>query len=104
MRKKIGRNEPCPCGSGKKYKHCCLAKDQTARHEATALAPTAHPGFLSNRTKRNSLPPAAAEWPIARAYVPVSDVWRATGFGTAGIVRRQPDGRHTLAMFTIKLV
>ncbi len=23
---KIGRNEPCPCGSGKKYKHCCLAK------------------------------------------------------------------------------
>jgi preprotein translocase subunit SecA len=22
-KKKIGRNEPCPCGSGKKYKHCC---------------------------------------------------------------------------------
>ena len=21
---KIGRNDPCPCGSGKKYKHCCL--------------------------------------------------------------------------------
>ena len=21
--KKIGRNEPCPCGSGKKYKQCC---------------------------------------------------------------------------------
>ncbi|MDR1785402.1 MAG: SEC-C domain-containing protein, partial [Spirochaetaceae bacterium] len=21
--KKPGRNEPCPCGSGKKYKHCC---------------------------------------------------------------------------------
>lgn len=20
---KVGRNEPCPCGSGKKYKHCC---------------------------------------------------------------------------------
>jgi len=20
---KIGRNEPCPCGSGKKHKHCC---------------------------------------------------------------------------------
>ena len=20
--RKIGRNEPCPCGSGKKYKHC----------------------------------------------------------------------------------
>jgi preprotein translocase subunit SecA len=22
---KIGRNEPCPCGSGRKYKKCCLA-------------------------------------------------------------------------------
>lgn len=22
---KIGRNDPCPCGSGKKYKHCCAA-------------------------------------------------------------------------------
>ena len=22
--KKVGRNEPCPCGSGKKYKNCCL--------------------------------------------------------------------------------
>lgn len=24
--KKIGRNDPCPCGSGKKYKHCCGKK------------------------------------------------------------------------------
>lgn len=23
---KAGRNDPCPCGSGKKFKHCCLAK------------------------------------------------------------------------------
>jgi len=22
-KKKVGRNEPCPCGSGKKYKKCC---------------------------------------------------------------------------------
>jgi hypothetical protein len=27
---KIGRNEPCPCGSGKKYKRCCLDKPHTA--------------------------------------------------------------------------
>ncbi len=25
---KVGRNEPCPCGSGKKYKACCLRKQQ----------------------------------------------------------------------------
>ena len=30
----IGRNEPCPCGSGKKYKKCCLAKDEAARFAA----------------------------------------------------------------------
>jgi len=26
----IGRNEPCPCGSGKKYKRCCALKAQKA--------------------------------------------------------------------------
>jgi len=31
---KVGRNEPCPCGSGKKYKQCCERKKQ-------ALSPTA---------------------------------------------------------------
>jgi len=25
--RRIGRNEPCPCGSGKKYKRCCYARD-----------------------------------------------------------------------------
>lgn len=26
--RKVGRNDPCPCGSGKKYKKCCLAKEE----------------------------------------------------------------------------
>jgi uncharacterized protein len=26
-RTRIGRNDPCPCGSGKKYKKCCLRKE-----------------------------------------------------------------------------
>src|SRR5699024_8088596 len=25
---KVGRNDPCPCGSGKKYKKCCLGKEE----------------------------------------------------------------------------
>jgi hypothetical protein len=29
-----GRNEPCQCGSGKKYKHCCLSKDEAADQKA----------------------------------------------------------------------
>ena len=34
--KKVGRNEPCPCGRGKKYKKCCLSYDvkQTAQLSA----------------------------------------------------------------------
>lgn len=36
----IGRNDPCPCGSGRKYKKCCLEKDEaeaaTDRAEAAA--------------------------------------------------------------------
>jgi len=31
---KTGRNDPCPCASGKKYKHCCLEKDRAAELSA----------------------------------------------------------------------
>jgi uncharacterized protein YecA (UPF0149 family) len=27
--RRTGRNDPCPCGSGKKYKHCHLTQDET---------------------------------------------------------------------------
>ena len=38
---KVGRNDPCPCGSGKKYKKCCLSKDEaSARQAAKGLAET----------------------------------------------------------------
>jgi hypothetical protein len=44
---KIGRNEPCPCGSGRKYKRCCLEQDEAraARGRATreALVGTSSP-------------------------------------------------------------
>lgn len=48
---KIGRNDPCPCGSGRKYKKCCLAKDRAA------AAPS-----LSFRTSQGAL-----EW-LLRHY------------------------------------
>jgi tetratricopeptide (TPR) repeat protein len=35
---KIGRNDRCPCGSGKKYKHCCIAQDEAAAREKLAAA------------------------------------------------------------------
>jgi preprotein translocase subunit SecA len=27
---KVGRNDPCPCGSGKKFKQCCMRKSGAA--------------------------------------------------------------------------
>lgn len=37
MRKKIGRNDPCPCGSGKKYKLCCINKMSEGEIQALYL-------------------------------------------------------------------
>ena len=35
---RVGRNDPCPCGSGKKHKHCCIAKDDERLHFSTDVA------------------------------------------------------------------
>ena len=35
---KPGRNDRCPCGSGKKYKACCLTKDEAAERERLTAA------------------------------------------------------------------
>ena len=41
---KIGRNDLCPCGSGKKYKKCCLASDEAAARAARPAQPAAAAG------------------------------------------------------------
>jgi hypothetical protein len=35
---KIGRNELCACGSKRKYKLCCLSKDETLHSDAGVLS------------------------------------------------------------------
>ena len=47
----LGRNEPCHCGSGKKYKKCCMDKDAKAARGAKGYhpnpnAPKLQPGML----------------------------------------------------------
>ncbi len=34
---KTGRNDPCPCGSGNKYKRCCLVNEKASQRAARAL-------------------------------------------------------------------
>ncbi|HUU58161.1 MAG TPA: SEC-C metal-binding domain-containing protein [Phycisphaerae bacterium] len=55
---KTGRNEPCPCGSGKKYKKCHLGRDQerssaalTKAREAAAEAARDEPEEPQARTR-----------------------------------------------------
>jgi hypothetical protein len=43
---KIGRNQPCPCGSGKKYKKCCLAADEAKRPAIREPPPSPSPTLL----------------------------------------------------------
>lgn len=37
MNQKVGRNDPCPCGSGKKYKKCCEKKSYLQRKSTSVL-------------------------------------------------------------------
>jgi tetratricopeptide (TPR) repeat protein len=56
---KIGRNDPCPCNSGKKYKKCCLASDEAAARAARpaqlAAAPARWPSVANYVQEHNEL-------------------------------------------------
>lgn len=53
---KIGRNDPCPCGSGQKYKRCCLPRDEAA---ATARAAADRAAALAREADARSAADAA---------------------------------------------
>jgi hypothetical protein len=63
---KAGRNDPCPCGSGKKYKKCCLARDQEeeAKRLGAAGQASAPPGAPETRARPMPVtPPPVIEAP-----------------------------------------
>ena len=64
-----GRNDPCPCGSGRKYKQCCLEQDEAKDRAAYAKAAA-------------EAPQPSAEAPPPRARAPkhqTQQPWRAGG-------------------------
>ena len=77
----FGRNEPCPCGSGKKYKHCCQGEVTTRGGPAAAGS---SPGLASSRElaalKRSANERFATER-FREAIAPLRE-----------IVRLKPDG------------
>jgi hypothetical protein len=57
--KKISRNDPCPCGSGKKFKHCCMGKgiDWQARRALPKLPPVPRPKAVPSPSYLEALDP-----------------------------------------------
>lgn len=62
---KIGRNDPCRCGSGKKYKKCCMQKDQEAE-QAARLAASPQPVAATQKPNLPSPTPPALPPPDPR--------------------------------------
>ena len=87
-----GRNDPCPCGSGKKYKQCHLvaneAKEREARAKATADAPVPTVEAAAED---------AAPTPSARPKHVTRQPWKKTatntqGFGKTSLPRKVGGG------------
>jgi uncharacterized protein YecA (UPF0149 family) len=55
---KLGRNDLCHCGSGNKYKKCCLAKDEAGN--ITRIAASPEP--FSNPINLNTLIEKTLSW------------------------------------------
>ncbi len=64
--KKTGRNDPCPCGSGKKYKKCCLAESGAGKDRSAVVEPL-HAGIDTIDALSNQVPDLLAAGNIPEA-------------------------------------
>ena len=78
QRKSLGRNDPCHCGSGKKYKQCHLAADEAAEREARAKAVTAA------ESAAPAAEPAKAAAPAAVPRHATRQPWKGGNTNTRG--------------------
>ncbi len=78
MAPKTGRNDPCPCGSGLKYKRCCLEKDQAAEHAllAQAAAAAAEAAAATEQEKQARFEARKHQYELAEASNAVVDLVR----------------------------
>lgn len=82
-----GRNEPCHCGSGRKYKQCCLDKDDTkataARAARAADQATESSEAATSVPARAPKPRTHQPWKAAtsRGFVPKTTTPRKVGGG-----------------------
>ncbi|MES2122964.1 MAG: SEC-C metal-binding domain-containing protein [Chlamydiota bacterium] len=69
---KVGRNDPCPCGSGKKYKKCCEEKLSRRKFHAEVISTSSQPLETAGTSKVSSLffKKAAAPLPAEKPEEP----------------------------------
>lgn len=100
MALQVGRNAPCPCGSGKKYKKCCLEMD-VALLRSPAVPPAAErpPTQLSHRETRPLSPPPSPSPAERREQSPEEQRWeqRWQDFDKASLDRRLELARELLS-------
>ncbi len=72
----LGRNDPCHCGSGRKYKVCCLEKDEAEARAARAKAAAEAPAPAAEE-------PVPARVPRHQTYQP----WKRSATNTHGFHR-----------------
>jgi hypothetical protein len=81
-----GRNDPCHCGSGKKYKNCHLDKDEAAARAARAKAAAAAPAAPAAAAETSGVASGAAP-PRTKAPGPSSQPWKRSAANTRGFQR-----------------
>jgi hypothetical protein len=73
----LGRNDPCHCGSGKKYKQCHLAPDEAAQRESRAQAADSAPAPSAEPASAGKAAPSV---PRGKTHQP----WKRTTQNTRG--------------------
>jgi hypothetical protein len=68
---RVGRNDPCPCGSGKKYKKCCLGKEAAAsRKESASSEAAGQDSIASESPAAPASPPTGSRRKTHKRRVP----------------------------------
>ncbi|MFN8061914.1 MAG: SEC-C metal-binding domain-containing protein [Vicinamibacterales bacterium] len=83
-RSTLGRNDPCHCGSGRKYKQCCLSKDEAEARAARVAAAEAAAAADASPQAAASDAASTAKTPKAHTHQP----WKKAATNTHGFQRR----------------
>ena len=85
------RNDPCPCGSGKKYKRCCLPKERDQ-------APLGSVWSYASQFHRIQ---HADQYPVQACYLNTD--WQERGLARIVVTRRQENGRAMVGVFLVDI-